>query len=391
MLITDMYQSPEVGVYVPRPYIKRQFPLVRYGTKTIFELMDIFLPDIGEGPFPVAVPFFVLAGNIMNSTGVTERIFRFACALVGHIPGGLGHVNVLASVIFAGMSGSAIADTAGLGKIELQAMKEAGYDDDFSVAVTGVSSCLGPIIPPSVGMVIYAMLAGVSPGRILLAGIVPGVLMALVMCMIVYITAKRRGYPVAPKATWKEKQEAFFRAIPSLLSPVLLLSGILFGVFTPTEAAVVCTVYSLFLGIAYREIHVNDIPKLLMESLRSTTMITTLICASMVFGVVLSFRQIPQTLTEFLVNSVHSRVGLMLIIMGIDLVQFGVVSTLLVVIGLLTPPVGNVLYILSDFSGMPITRIFRAMIPYVVGLLILDVILFFVPGITLFLPGLLLG
>lgn len=391
MLITDMYQSPEVGVYVPRPYIKRQFPPVRYGTKTIFELMDIFLPDIGEGPFPVVVPFFVLAGNIMNSTGVTERIFRFACALVGHIPGGLGHVNVLASVIFAGMSGSAVADTAGLGKIELQAMKEAGYDDDFSVAVTGVSSCLGPIIPPSVGMVIYAMLAGVSPGRILLAGIVPGVLMALVMCLIVYITAKRRGYPVAPKATWKEKQEAFFRAIPSLLSPVLLLSGILFGVFTPTEAAVVCTVYSLFLGIAYREIHVNDIPKLLMESLRSTTMITTLICASMVFGVVLSFRQIPQTLTEFLVNSVHSRVGLMLIIMGIDLVQFGVVSTLLVVIGLLTPPVGNVLYILSDFSGMPITRIFRAMIPYVVGLLILDVILFFVPGITLFLPGLLLG
>ena len=209
MLITDMYQSPEVGVYVPRPYIKRQFPLVRYGTKTIFELMDIFLPDIGEGPFPVAVPFFVLAGNIMNSTGVTERIFRFACALVGHIPGGLGHVNVLASVIFAGRSGSAIADTAGLGKIELQAMKEAGYDDDFSVAVTGVSSCLGPIIPPSVGMVIYAMLAGVSPGRILLAGIVPGVLMALVMCLIVYITAKKRGYPVAPKATWKEKQEAF--------------------------------------------------------------------------------------------------------------------------------------------------------------------------------------
>lgn len=369
----------------------------------------------------LAVPFFVLAGNIMNSTGVTERIFRFACAMVGHIPGGLGHVNVLASVIFAGMSGSAIADTAGLGKIEIQAMKEAGYDDDFSVAITGVSSCLGPIIPPSVGMVIYAMLAGVSPGRILLAGIVPGVLMALVMCLIVYITAKKRGYPVTPKATWKEKQEAFFQAIPSLLSPVLLLSGILFGVFTPTEAAVVCTVYSLFLGIAYREIHVNDIPKLLMESLRSTTMITTLICASMVFGVVLSFRQIPQTLTEFLVNSVHSRVGLILIIMGIllfvgmffdsiaaivlvvpimlpvisamgiDLVQFGVVSTLLVVIGLLTPPVGNVLYILSDFSGMPITRIFRAMIPYVVGLLILDVILFFVPGITLFLPSLLLG
>lgn len=369
----------------------------------------------------LAVPFFVLAGNIMNSTGVTNRIFRFACAMVGHIPGGLGHVNVLASVIFAGMSGSAIADTAGLGKIELQAMKDAGYDDDFSVAITGVSSCLGPIIPPSVGMVIYAMLAGVSPGRILLAGIVPGILMALVMCLIVYITAKKRGFPVSQKASWREKWIAFLQAIPSLLSPILLLSGILFGVFTPTEAAVVCTVYSLFLGIAYREIHIEDIPGLLRESLRSTTMITALICTSMVFGVVLSFRQIPQTITTFLVNSVHSKIGLVLIIMlilmfvgmffdsiaaivlvvpimlpivsamGIDLIQFGVVSTLLVVIGLLTPPVGNVLYILSDFSGMSITRIFKSMLPYIAGLLILDFILFFVPAITLFLPNLLLG
>ncbi len=369
----------------------------------------------------LAVPFFVLAGNIMNSTGVTDRIFRFARSVVGHIPGGLGHVNVLASVIFAGMSGSAIADTAGLGKIELQTMKEAGYDDDFSVAITGVSSCLGPIIPPSIGMVIYAMLAGVSPGRILLAGIVPGILMALVMCLIIYITARRRGYPVSPKAGWKERWTAFFQAVPSLLSPVLLLSGILFGVFTPTEAAVVCALYSLFLGVFYKEIHINDIPHLLKESLRSTTMITTLICTSMVFGMVLSFKQIPQMLTTFLITSVHSRFALILIIMaillfvgmffdsiaaivlvvpimlpaisamGIDLVQFGVVSTLLVVIGLLTPPVGNVLYILSDFSGLSITKIFWAMLPYIAGLLLLDIILFLVPGITLFLPNLMLG
>ncbi len=369
----------------------------------------------------LAIPFFVLAGNIMNSTGVTDRIFRFACAMVGHIPGGLGHVNVFSSVVFAGMSGSAIADTAGLGKIELQAMKAAGYDDDFSVAITGASSCLGPIIPPSVGMVIYAMLANVSPGRILLAGVLPGVLMALVMCLIVYVIAKKRHYPVTPKAGIRERGMAFLQAFPSLMSPLLLLSGILFGVFTPTEAAVVCTIYSLFLGVVYHEIRWKDIPGLLAESLRSTTMITTLVCTSMVFGVILSYRQIPQQITTFLMTSIHSKVGLILIIiaillfvgmffdsiaaivlvvpimlpvvtgMGLDLIQFGVVSTLLVVLGLLTPPVGNVLYILSDFSGMSITDIFKAMLPYIIGLLILDLVLFFIPEITLFLPNLLLG
>lgn len=369
----------------------------------------------------LAVPFFVLAGNIMNSTGVTERIFRFAKAMVGHIPGGLGHVNVFASVVFAGMSGSAIADTAGLGKIELQAMKEEGYDDDFSVAITGVSSCLGPIIPPSVGMVIYAMLAGVSPGRILMAGIVPGILMALTMCVIVYVIAKKRNYPVTPKANWKERVEAFVRAVPALCSPLLLLSGILFGVFTPTEAAVVCTIYSLLLGGVYRQIHFKDIPGLLLDSIRSTTMITTLISASMVLGVILNYNQVPQMITEFLMTTVESRVGLMLIIMaillfvglffdsiaaivlvvpimlpvietmGLDLVQFGVISTLLVVLGLLTPPVGNVLYILSDFSGMSIARIFKSMFPYIAGLLLLDMLLFMIPEITLFLPNLVFG
>lgn len=394
---------------------------VMFSDMSINIIVQKLVMTLGGSFSLLAVPFFVLAGNIMNSTGVTNRIFRFARAMVGHIPGGLGHVNVFASVVFAGMSGSAIADTAGLGRIELQAMKDAGYDDDFSVAITGVSSCLGPIIPPSVGMVIYAMLAGVSPGRILLAGIVPGILMALTMCLIVYIYAKKRHYPVSPKASLKEKTVAFAQAVPALLSPILLLSGILFGVFTPTEAAVVCTIYSLFLGIAYKEIHFRDIPQLLFESLRSTTMITTLICASMVFGVILNYNQIPQTITRFLMTSVDSWIGLVFIIMvillfvgmffdsiaaivlvipimlpivssmGIDLIQFGVISTLLVVIGLLTPPVGNVLYILSDFTGMSIIDIFKSMLPYVVGLLVVDVILFLVPEITLFLPNLMLG
>ena len=277
---------------------------VMFSEMSISIIVQRLVMTLGGSFSLLAVPFFILAGNIMNSTGVTERIFRFAKAMVGHIPGGLGHVNVFASVVFAGMSGSAIADTAGLGKIELQAMKEEGYDDDFSVAITGVSSCLGPIIPPSVGLVIYAMLAGVSPGRILVAGIVPGILMALTMCGIVFVIAKRRHYPISERTSWREKISAFIHAIPSLMSPILLLSGILFGVFTPTEAAIVCTIYSLLLGVVYKKIHLKDIPKLLLDSLRSTTMITALICASMVFGAILNYNQVPQSITTFLMSPV---------------------------------------------------------------------------------------
>lgn len=394
---------------------------VMFSEMSISIIVQRLVMTLGGSFSLLAVPFFILAGNIMNSTGVTERIFRFAKAMVGHIPGGLGHVNVFASVVFAGMSGSAIADTAGLGKIELQAMKEEGYDDDFSVAITGVSSCLGPIIPPSVGLVIYAMLAGVSPGRILVAGIVPGILMALTMCGIVFVIAKRRHYPISERTSWREKISAFIHAIPSLMSPILLLSGILFGVFTPTEAAIVCTIYSLLLGVVYKKIHLKDIPKLLLDSLRSTTMITALICASMVFGAILNYNQVPQSITTFLMSLVQSKFGLMLMIiaillfvgmffdsiaaivlvapimipmvttMGIDLVQFGIVTTLVIVLGLLTPPVGNILYILSDFTSMPITRIFKSMIPYIIGLLLLDILIFCIPEITLFLPNLVFG
>ncbi len=394
---------------------------VMFSEMSISIIVQRLVMTLGGSFSLLAVPFFILAGNIMNSTGVTERIFRFAKAMVGHIPGGLGHVNVFASVVFAGMSGSAIADTAGLGKIELQAMKEEGYDDDFSVAITGVSSCLGPIIPPSVGLVIYAMLAGVSPGRILVAGIVPGILMALTMCGIVFVIAKRRHYPISERTSWREKISAFIHAIPSLMSPILLLSGILFGVFTPTEAAIVCTIYSLLLGVVYKKIHLKDIPKLLLDSLRSTTMITALICASMVFGAILNYNQVPQSITTFLMSLVQSKFGLMLMIiaillfvgmffdsiaaivlvvpimipmvttMGIDLVQFGIVTTLVIVLGLLTPPMGNILYILSDFTSMPITRIFKSMIPYIIGLLLLDILIFCIPEITLFLPNLVFG
>ena len=174
---------------------------------------------VGDSFSMLAIPFFMLAGTIMNAGGVATRIFDFCNTLVGHIPGGLGHVNVFCSVIFAGMSGSALADTGGIGAIELKAMKDQGFDEDFSAAITGASSCLGPIIPPSTGMVLYAMMAEESVGTLFIAGVLPGIIMAAAMCLIVYITAKRRNYPISPRVTWKERGRAFWRAVPALLSP----------------------------------------------------------------------------------------------------------------------------------------------------------------------------
>lgn len=381
-------------------------------------LIQRMLMAVGDSFSMLAIPFFMLAGNIMNHGGISKRIFHFADTVVGHIPGGLGHVNVFASVIFAGMSGSAVADTGGLGSIELKAMKEAGFDDEFSAGITGASSCLGPIIPPSTGMVLYAMMAEVSVSKMFVAGIIPGLLMALIMCGIVYITAKRRKYPVSPKATGSERWKAFCDALPSLLSPVILLSGILFGIFSATEASVVCCVYSLVLGLAYKEIRLRDIPALLGDTLRSCCMVMTLVCCSMVLATVLNFKQVPQQMARFFVSNIHNQLGMVLVIIAlllvagmfldvtpasliltpillpvvasfnIDFVQFGVASSVLFVMGLLTPPVGSILYILSDYTHLPVMRIAKSMVPYLVGFTILAFLLLMIPGISLFLPNL---
>lgn len=384
-------------------------------------LVQRLVMAVGDSFSMLAIPFFMLAGNIMNHGGIAKRIFRFADAMVGHIPGGLGHVNVFASVVFAGMSGSAIADTGGLGAIELKAMHEAGFDDEFSAGITGASSCLGPIIPPSTGMVLYAMMAEVSVARMFVAGIIPGILMAAIMCFIVYFTAKRRRYPVSPKTNAREKWTAFREALPSLLSPVILLSGILFGVFSATEASVVCCIYSLILGLAYREISLRDLPGLMADTLKSCSMVMTLVFCSMVLATVLNFQQIPQMMAAFFVATVHSQLGMVLVIMlllmaagmvldvtpaslilipillpvvksfGIDYIQFGVASSVLFVMGLLTPPVGNILYVLNDYTKIPVMKIAASMIPYVAGFLILAFLLFMIPELSLFLPNLVFG
>lgn len=374
---------------------------------------------VGDSFSMLAIPFFMLAGTIMNAGGVATRIFDFCNTLVGHIPGGLGHVNVFCSVIFAGMSGSALADTGGIGAIELKAMKDQGFDEDFSAAITGASSCLGPIIPPSTGMVLYAMMAEESVGTLFIAGVLPGIIMAAAMCLIVYITAKRRNYPISPRVTWKERGRAFWRAVPALLSPIILLSGILLGIFSATEASVVCCLYSLFLGIfIYKELSPKGLYNVFLDTLKSSGMVMALVTFSMLLATILNYNQIPQAVAAWAVTHITSKVGIILACMvliiiagmvidvtpamlilipimmpvirqyGINPIAFGVASTLLFSQGLLTPPVGSILYVLADYTRMPVMRIAKNMIPYIITFMVLAFCFMMFPQICTFLPGL---
>ena len=374
---------------------------------------------VGDSFSMLAIPFFMLAGTIMNAGGVATRIFDFCNTLVGHIPGGLGHVNDICSVIFAGMSGSALADTGGIGAIELKAMKDQGFDEDFSAAITGASSCLGPIIPPSTGMVLYAMMAEESVGTLFIAGVLPGIIMAAAMCLIVYITAKRRNYPISPRVTWKERGRAFWRAVPALLSPIILLSGILLGIFSATEASVVCCLYSLFLGIfIYKELSPKGLYNVFLDTLKSSGMVMALVTFSMLLATILNYNQIPQAVAAWAVTHITSKVGIILACMvliiiagmvidvtpamlilipimmpvirqyGINPIAFGVASTLLFSQGLLTPPVGSILYVLADYTKMPVMRIAKNMIPYIITFMVLAFCFMMFPQICTFLPGL---
>lgn len=371
---------------------------------------------VGDSFSMMAVPFFMFAGAVMNNSGITEQIFGFADKLVGHIRGGMGHANILASIIFAGMSGSAIADTGGLGAIELKAMKDAGYDDDFSLAITGASSCIGPVIPPSVPFVMYGVIAGVSIGSLFMAGVVPGLCMGFAMAVVVWYQAKKRGYEPHPRASLKEIGNSFIHSIWGIMAPVILIGGIVTGVCTPTEAAVVAAVYSLVVSFLTHSIKLSDLPAIIDETVKTTAMVMLIASASCVFGWILTAEQVPvhaataisaivpnKVAAILLVNLLFFVVGMFMdgtasiIILtpilvplmssyGMNLVHFGVLMTVNVMIGLLTPPVGMVLYVLSGVSGEKVERISKAMIPYIITLLIVVLILSFVPQIVLFLP-----
>jgi len=370
----------------------------------------------------LAIPFFILAGNLMNTGGITRRVFRFALALVGHFRGGLGHVNVVASMIFSGMSGAAVADAAGLGLVEMEAMTKAGYSPRFSAAVTAASSTIGPVVPPSIPFVIYGSITGVSVGKLFLAGCTPGVLMGIAMMIGVYFVSRRRNYPKERMASFRELVSSANEASLALGTPVIIIGGILGGIFTPTEAAVVASVYALFLGlVVYRELTVQDLPRVLWDTLLHTLRVMFIISAAGFFGWLLIHQRIPEQVITGLTALTASKWGLLIIIIFILLVlgcflegiavlvitipvfmplialynindvQFGVIMTLCSMLGLLTPPVGMSLYAVSSISGVPIGPLTREMWPYLLGIFMVLLIMTFFPDFSLWLPNLLMG
>ncbi len=373
--------------------------------------------------FPLlAIPFFILAGNLMNTGGMTQRIFRFAQCLVGHIRGGLGHVNVVASMIFSGMSGAAVADAAGLGLVELEAMQKGGYDRRFSAAITAASSTIGPVVPPSIPFVIYGSITGVSVGRLFLGGIIPGLLMGLGLMTAVYVIAGRRRYPRERRANARELFSSGVDGLAALGTPIIIIGGILGGIFTPTEASVVASIYALILGtLVYRELGLQDMPRILWDTLLHTIRVMFIISAAGLFGWLLIFQQIPEAVIEGLLRITTKWWLILLIInitllalgcfmegvaimlltipvfmpliakVGIDPVHFGVMMTLNLMLGLLTPPVGMCLYAVSSVSNVPVGPLSRELVPYLVGLFIVLGLITYIPILVLWVPNLLMG
>jgi len=374
----------------------------------------------GVDSFPLlAVPFFILAGNLMNTAGITERIFNFALALVGWMRGGLGHVNVGASVIFAGMSGAAVADAGGLGAIEIKAMRDAKYDVKFAVGITAASSTIGPIIPPSLPMVIYGVVAGASIGQLFVAGFIPGLMMAVSLMIMIAIMARRRGYGRDQAFDWSILWSSFQRAFLSLMTPIIIVGGILTGAFTPTEAAVAACAWALFLGlIVYRTLTLPRFLRVSFDTIETTAVVLLVVGAASIFAWLLTSNRVPEhfaaALLEFsdrpwvlllLMNLILLIVGCFMetvaaitimvpvllpiaVAIGIDPVHFGVIMVLNLMLGLLTPPVGMVLYVLARVAKIPFEDCVVGTAPFLVPLVIVLGLITFIPGLTMWLPTL---
>ncbi len=367
----------------------------------------------------LCIPLFLFAGKLMNSCGITERLFKSARALVGWIPGGLGHVNVLSSLIFAGMSGTAVADAAGLGQIEIKAMEDAGYDRPFASAVTAASSTMGPIIPPSMPLVVYGMVSGVSVGALFVAGLLPGLVMALCMAGLVTFFAIKRNYPRDRFVSFGDTFTALRQGILPTLTPVIIIMGIYTGVFTPTESAAVCVLYASFLGIfVYRTLTF----KTYWETLKATVVdcgpICILLAVSTLFSAALIRATIPQTLIAALMEIITNKwvfllllnlvllvVGMfmetvsaitiltpiiypMAIAFGVDGIHLGIIIVLNLMIGVVSPPFGIVLFAISKVAKITMGDLIKALVPWFVALLLALLILTCFPIISTIVPSL---
>jgi len=416
----------------------------------------------GIDSFPLlAVPFFILAGNLMNNAGITNRIYNFALALVGWMKGGLGHVNIVGSVIFAGMSGTAIADAAGLGTIEIKAMRDHGYSKEFSVGVTAASATLGPIIPPSLPFVIYGMVANVSIGQLFLAGILPGLVMTFLMMLTVAYFAHKNNWGADIKFEWPRVNKAAvelavvfafplviwagvsmggnpavvtvvamvllfaadwkfkFEAVLPIMTPVILIGGMTTGLFTPTEGAVAASIWALFLGLVwYRTLTFKMLVKVSMETIETTATVLFIVAAASIFGWLLTATRVTDMVTAWVLGFTSSPWVFLLLVnflllfvgcfleptaailiaipvlmpavtqLGIDPVHFGLIVVLNLMIGLLHPPMGMVLYVLARVARMSLERTTMAILPWLVPLLGSLLLITYVPIISLWLPRL---
>ena len=369
----------------------------------------------------IAAPFFILMGNLMNTGGVTRKMFRFANEIVGSVPGGMGHANVLCSALFAGMSGTAVADAGGLGNIEIEAMREIGYDDDFACAVTAASSVLGPIIPPSLPMVFMAVTVGASVGRCFVGGVIPGILIAVALCMLVAYYARERCYPCQPRPTLKTLWLAFKDAVLALLSPIILFAAIYTGVVTTTEAALIAAFYSLIIGIlAYKDLKLRDLPRVMLATCETTGVVLSIVMTANIFSYILTVAQIPQTITSIL-TGIHSKFLFLIVInlfllfvgcfmegtaaililgpilvpamikMGVSETQACLIMVVNLMIGVITPPVGVVLYVTSNVAKVSANRVIKATMPFLIPLFVVLLIITFVPAVTNWLPNLVYG
>jgi len=398
------------------------------GSSLIYVMLEGVQPHLvvlhrmigGTDSFPLlAIPFFIMAGSLMNSAGITNRIYDFALALVGWLKGGLGHVNVVGSVIFAGMSGTAVADAGGLGNIEIRAMRDHGYSVDFSVGITGASSTIGPIIPPSLPFVIYGVMANASIGKLFAAGVIPGLVMAATMMIMVTWYAHTRGWDRDAKFSIVALWQTFKRAFLPLLTPVILVGGMTTGVFTPTEAAIAATAYAIVLGMfVYRSLSLKSFIKVSMETAETTAIILLIVAGASIFGYLITITKVTDNVAG-LVLSITTQPWIILLLVnifllivgcfmetiaaitilvpvllplmdkiGVDPVHFGLIMVLNLMIGLLTPPVGMVLYILARVANISFERTTRACAPFLIPLLVSLALVTYWPSMVMFLPNL---
>jgi C4-dicarboxylate transporter DctM subunit len=370
-----------------------------------------------DNPVLMAIPFFILAGNIMSAGGLTQRLVTFCKVLVGPVRGGLAYINVVISMIFAGITGAAVADTSAIGSILIPAMKRDGYDVEFSAAVTATSSTIGPVIPPSIPFIIYGVLGEVSIASLFLAGFIPGVLLGLFQMGVVAYYARRRGYPKGSLPSAREALKAIFDAALVLLMPIIILGGILSGVFTPTESACIAVFYAFSISFfVYRDIRLRDLPRIIIDTGVTSAMVMLVIGTASIFSWLLASEEIPQSVCTAILNVTHSRILILLFVniillvvgtfmettasliiltpvllplvtqIGVDPLHFGVILVLNLVIGLTTPPVGVCLFIACAIGKISLERISRAILPFILASIVVLGIATYWEWLIIFIP-----